>query len=445
VIVVFPGGERYPMLVDRMDIPLFNPTIWSFTRFRSKSSNTMEQALRSVMLIYFFCFRRGIDLADRIWDGSFFSAVELDALFDEAVTRFADIASRPALADHLGPAPMARRNTNVARFLRAPKKAKKKKTVAPETTRIRIHYIKDYLQWISEDRRHRMPTKTAEDLQRLELHRDTLASLLEGIEQRLPGAANDEGTRESLEPDQIALLLRVTDPDSGDNPWTSPFVRLRNWVIVRWLLATGARRGELLSLWVKDFNTREGWFEIVRRFYGKIDPRKRAPRIKTKERLAPLDEELTELGERYLAERRKIVAARKHPFLFVADDGAPMSESAITDLFATLRAKHPRLAPVTAHVLRHQWNEIFSTYCDKNGIPPEQELDERRFLMGWSRISKMPGYYLKRKNRRRANEHLLDMQRGLMRHGSEIKRRIDEMVAAESSLQGDMGYLRELT
>jgi integrase len=251
-----------------------------------------------------------------------------------------------------------------------------------------------------------------------------LVQVLDQIAERVP-AGNTKG-RTSLQAGQRVRLLAICHPQSTENPWVDPFVRLRNWAIVRWFLGTGMRRGEMLSLLVRDFNRGQAYCEIKRRHDNKHDKRRRQPKVKTLERLAPLDEELVQLGEQYLEARSKIDAARKHGFLFVAADGKPLSESAIVEMFATLREKYPDVGPVSAHVLRHQWNEDFSVYADTIGMSSSEEVQERCWLMGWSPTSRMPAHYLKRRTKAKADEHSKAMQRGLMAHGSEIQQRILE-------------------
>lgn len=251
-----------------------------------------------------------------------------------------------------------------------------------------------------------------------------LAETIAQLRQRFP-PVRFKG-RKSLESTARARLLSVADPSSPENPWTDPFVRLRNWVIINWLLGTGMRKGELLGMLVRDFDRREGYCEIRRRQDNKRDPRRKEARAKTLERLAPLDERLTQLGEQYLASRNGIQSALRHGFLFVATSGKPLSANAITEMFSTLRKKYPEIGPACAHVLRHQWNEDFSIYADAVRMKPDEEVAERCWLMGWSPTSKMPAHYLKRKTKAKADEHSRDMQRRMVKHGPEIKRRIED-------------------
>ncbi|MGK7339981.1 tyrosine-type recombinase/integrase, partial [Salmonella enterica] len=67
------------------------------------------------------------------------------------------------------------------------------------------------------------------------------------------------------------------------NPY-APHVRFRNNLIIKILLETGMRGGELLNLKIADFNYKKKNLCIVRRPDNKDEPRLRQPLVKTLER-----------------------------------------------------------------------------------------------------------------------------------------------------------------
>lgn len=408
------------MLIDGSGVPLFDPTVWSISKFRHKSAATMEQALRGAMLVHLFCWRHEIDLSQRFRDGAFLGMGELDALVADAARPFATLRR---LAKPTNKA--SQRKASVVRLLRRLPAQSQGQTLDPETTRIRLYYATSYLEWLGDRQRLRLSGGPAGELAGSHDYAARLARLVEQIEERSPSGAR--GGRISLSTQQRAALLAAADPNGPANPWRSEFVRMRNWVIVRWLLGTGMRRGELLGLRVRDFNRSQGYCEIRRRHDDKREVRRRQPNAKTLERLAPLDEDLTLLGERYLRARNTIETARKHGALFVTAGGKPLSDSAITEIFATLRARCPEVGPASAHVLRHQWNEDFSVYADTIGMDEDDERRERCWLMGWTPTSKMPGHYLKRRTKEKADEHVKEMQHRLMKSGAETRGHLEDM------------------
>jgi integrase len=119
--------------------------------------------------------------------------------------------------------------------------------------------------------------------------------------------------------------------------------------------------------------------------------------------------------------RRQLPAAKKHPFLFVASrTGQPLTLVAAKKLFVELRQGCSRLPKdLSAHVLRHTWNERFSEEVDKKGIDPETEKHIRSYLMGWAPTSPMAATYTRRHVQRKAREVSFALQTKLMNPGGE--------------------------
>ena len=81
--IVLASGERFPILLERASgVPLFEPAVYSVTELRAtnKAANTIEHALRSVMLLLLFLKGREIDLEQRMRGGLVLDVGEIDAL-----------------------------------------------------------------------------------------------------------------------------------------------------------------------------------------------------------------------------------------------------------------------------------------------------------------------------------------------------------------------------
>jgi len=131
------------------------------------------------------------------------------------------------------------------------------------------------------------------------------------------------------------------------------------------------------------------------------------------DRLLEMNEPLANLTHKYIVgARRSIKGARRHDFVFVASkSGAPLSYQALAKSLATLRNTHPDLfLGLTAHVLRHSWNEDFSDMADEANMDPEREKKLRSRLMGWSETSGTAATYNRRHIRRKANDALRSIQ-----------------------------------
>lgn len=98
------SGERLPMLLDgSTGLPLFQPTLYALTeiRGRDRSSATIQQALRSVMALYFVLGRLGIDLEARLAERTLLQAGEIEEV--ARVLSSADGSSRaPRVASRRG-------------------------------------------------------------------------------------------------------------------------------------------------------------------------------------------------------------------------------------------------------------------------------------------------------------------------------------------------------
>jgi integrase len=130
------------------------------------------------------------------------------------------------------------------------------KTASPQvdasTAAIRIHYIRDYLKWLTSNRLFSMGPKE-----------DTFAALkgsadlVRGVLAELaPVASNrhEVTNRKGLLQNEIDKILAVMDPTSPANPWKGKHTKGRNYLIAKWLVALGIRRGELLNIRIDDIN-----------------------------------------------------------------------------------------------------------------------------------------------------------------------------------------------
>jgi integrase len=407
--LVLQSGERLPILLNSdTGSPLFEPTVYALTelRARNRAAATIEQALRAVLVLYTFTDSRGIDLNARLAKGRLLQLGEIDELARQC--RLALAAADP----HVTVALSGRRRPSAAgvwmRSGQAPVE------IDASSAALRLRYIRDYVRWLAIDR-----------LQHIERGNPTHTALLAESElvvrllgQRIPSTASRDfvGQRQGLSPEALARLNEVITPSSSENPWKGAHARERNALIVHWLRSLGLRRGELLGVRIPNINFQANEVRITRHADDPDDPRIRQPNTKTYGRLVPLDDELAQLTRHYiLGTRRAIAGARKHDYLFVANGtGAPLTLGAVDHIFTALRRKCPDLpSDLSAHVLRHTWNDRFSELMDEKDIPEEIEHKMRSRLMGWSETSKTASTYTRRHVHKRAREAALQLQRSI--------------------------------
>lgn len=407
--IVMSSGERLPMLIElATGEPLYEPSLYVLSEIRAtnRASSTIDHVLRSIMVLQLYLDLARIDIERRFQEGWVLSLSEIDELVRHCRRSVAEQlraggASGSSQAVHLGSA-------NVVRYAR---RGRAPIEVAGHTAANRVRAIRDYLDWLVRYRMARYQPSSAEGAGLW----DDWKRCKEALDARVPRhkGRNAIGRREGLSPEVVSRLLSVTSPDSPENPWKGGSTRIRNSLVIRWLLELGLRRGELLNVKITDINFQSEELLVARRADDPQDPRKDQPKVKTRDRKLPVSSHLCAMTHDYITKTRRLIpGAKRHPFLFVAmGTGAPLSLSSVNCLFAELREAFPdEFFAVTPHVLRHTWNDHFSETMDKAKVTEPEEEQMRSFLMGWSPTSKTALNYTRRHVRLKAQRVSLQMQ-----------------------------------
>ena len=284
--------------------------------------------------------------------------------------------------------------------------------ISPDSAATRLRNIRDYLSWLAMDRmsKHGIDASLRLSLESSRYHTS------HAIDARLPSGSNNPfgfNQREGLEPEMVDRILKVTNPQSAENPWSDEHARYRNALIIEWLLSLGLRRGELLNVRIDDIKFRESTVRIARRADDPNDPRKNQPKVKTKGRIIPISSGLMDKTNDYILNNRSMIrGAGKHDVLFVSSaNGGPLSIPSLNKIFNVLRKNCPDMPDtVFPHIFRHTWNERFSEQMDANAVGEEAEKKARSYLMGWSETSGTAATYTRRHIRKKAQEASLAMQ-----------------------------------
>jgi integrase len=404
--ITFVSGERFPMLVDvQTGIPLFDATsfILSEIRGRHRASATIEQVLRALKVFYLFCDQHEIDLSVRMRSGLLLEIGEIDALVRLCRLPMPNIEA----LDSMRAAPSPRATASLEAY-RIRAKASTEE-VSGYSAGMRIRYIRDFVQWLSD--------RSLTSFGLMDRRREALFNIKEtvvsGLTARIPSdrGRNKVARRRALDESTQDRLWSIVDVDSPENPWESRHARIRNALIVRWFVGLGIRRGELLGVRVSDVSFRKLEVFIARRADDPGDPRTNQPNTKTHDRLLPISDDLARRTHQYIVEeRRRYASARRHPFLFVANGGAPLSLRGLNEIFMALRKKHPDLPDIFPHLLRHTNNYNFSNLADEQGLSPEVEKKTRAQIMGWSETSSTAETYTRREIERKARAASLHLQ-----------------------------------
>ncbi len=406
----FTSGERLPLLVRRVTgLPIEAPTYWVTASERplNKAAATLEKQLRHLMLLYLWADARGRTPEDLIGAPGFLTLEQLNDLDRFCRQRFPDAVAVALKAQGAG--------GNVVPFRgRKPKNPDRPGVRTDVGHRIAaIHAFLDHVSFA-----HASRLEPGSEARRV--YEAARKAILGALRERARAFRPPRGVRqprEGLPEETRQLLLAAIRPGHADNPW-EPQVQKRNELIVRLLYELGMRRGEVLCLRVGDIKLTPdgGLLTIERRPQDPEDPRQPKPQVKTLGRELAIVPALRELFTGCLAERRKLPGARRHPFLFVsAADGAPLGWWSMTKIFKALRERVADLPDdLSAHVLRHDWNDRFSEMSDRasphrTNLDATKEERARAYAQGWSNPATAT-QYTRRWTREAANKRSLAMQ-----------------------------------
>lgn len=402
----FRNGERHSVLQVPYGLPVHEVTLYlDKYRRKGRAANTIHFVCQTLALLYRELDKAKVDLLGRLASGQFLTLPELNRLASAAQYRMADLDEEVAYK--------ARSNViNLSRVrLRRKVCETERKAVDVATQASRLRYMADYLAFLSD---YVEGTLSESERKKLKAEKE---HALTAFRSNIPEVSKRAklNARVGLSEEEMERVLSVVHPDSPNNPWERGFVRLRNWLIVVLLLATGMRRGELLGLQIGDLHPSQPKLRIIRRADAAEDLRRIQPNTKTNDREIELGPAiLRRLWSFINTERRAIKAARKIPQIFVSDEGEALSQSSIDKLFAQLRAACPGLPMrLTSHVMRHTWNDRFSEQAEALGLSDAVEEKARNAQQGWSDNSAMAATYTRRYTTKKGRQVALKLQERL--------------------------------
>ena len=328
--IKFSSGERMPFLVRiSTGIPISSAMYWIIAHRRAggRQPNTLCNELRALMFLFLWADARGIDVEERLREGTFFTLTE--------VIDLANVCGQ--YIDHI----LSKVNVDAVHSLKCIGKSRKKRaSIKSSEKRNRLAAVRSFVEFTSAD----ILSQLSPWPHRWNFYNDVRDQCLGFIEAQTgpaPKHSNDMGMPEGLNPDTLARLRSVIEPNHPENPF-SPNVRFRNYLLIRMLIEAGLRRGELLGIRVSDCSLgRDATIAIHRRPDDPDDPRLYKPSTKTAARLLALSGRTSELLHEYVVRHRsKIPGARGHPFLFVdVTTGLPLSLSSVNKILRKIRKK----------------------------------------------------------------------------------------------------------
>ena len=404
--LVFPNGERLPVMMDRMSgVPEFYPNLYAVTFLRqvNLASSSIDKILRTIAILQTYFDERNINIVKRIWQGELFSLAEIDGL-----VRYCRQSFRKTRKGAL------RANVH---FLSTEPEEEPRVTI--DTYVVRLRHIHTYLKWLITERKL---DKTVCKKVKQKLERDG-AVILEAISSRTPITSGHKqpAEKKALPMEATNLILSVATPESPYNPWKHEFVKRRNQLVLELLFRTGLRSGELLGLKVEDIVFESDLLKVVRRPDDRDDPRKREPNVKTVARDKTLPPEVVPLLMDYILYfRGNIKRADAHTYLIISSTGQPLSRTRFNEICLELR-KHFGQLPrcFTSHICRHTFSTNLAISENEKGNDTASIHNTLRLENGWSHGSSMPAYYTQTFIREEARKAILSLQDVYMNRGSD--------------------------
>lgn len=411
------NGERLPTLLCPNGVPDLEATLWATTSLRSQNlaSATIEQALRSLIILKLVLQDRKVNLAERLRAGTYLDLSDVEAIANAAKRPIEALEKEIAARAHELPSPRLPQRAKIVQLHRSASLNSDKNSVSADTAAIRIGYIRKFITW----------KINREILEHHEKNRANLIALRELIDSELHNKTTEPhgktlvAIRQGLTSAQHKSLIIATAPNSTQTTSTNPLIKLRNELVIHLLLELGIRRSELLGLRVNDFDPRQQEVRILRRPDDKSDPRLHEPNTKTRERLLPLSKALFDKINSYLKLRHLKVKGR-HSFLIISVSGKPLSISETNRIFQKL-SRLTGITPLSPHTLRHTHFEELAEELNESNHSTEQQIRIIRQQGGWSEHSDSPYRYMTRFINNQTRKASITIQEKInLKHSKEI-------------------------
>lgn len=389
-------GALLSVLVDNQGMPLFWPNAYATTKYRDAghSNFTIIKTLRTLGMAHQWAAARGHDLDIWLSTGAFLNA--------EDATDLALYLRLDSKAQHLelqfSSSPSSRRIYSAEQLrggFKATSAVRQQNVISNEEASSRIRCIARYLTY-HKKRRIGVIERSLNDADKF---RENAEAAIGTLNELAPVVYSDEDEEclMGLPINQQLTIEEIFKPNTSNNPFSTQFLKHRNYLIWLFLKDTGMRRSECRYIRVDDVNYSSNRVSI---------------RVsKTRARTVPISKKCSRVFHDFIMDYWSNIPAqsRAHAYLFTTENGHHLALDSINLIFRWIRKKFPNLPQfLSPHVMRRTWNDRFSEKIDAQ--PPEKrmviekEKQIRNRLMGWTANSDMSVRYSKRHTRKKSDD-----------------------------------------
>ena len=369
------------MLVDDAGMPLHfaNRYAYSMIEKSGKSLSSIKQALFVISRLYLWAELRGVDLERLLFFGDHLNLDQVSDIID--FIQFTSITQKGILiAKQESVAENIINRSDIISFKNSAKISYKYTSIQVYANRLRS--LKKFLKWVIVERIAQRIKTTAKIIEASKLALDRIENSIPRINTRL-----DDEKLEAIDLDVIERIAKILHPEHTQNPFSTYFIRHRNYLLLLLLIESGGRRQEIYHTKSKDIIAGTLQYDI------KIS--------KTKPRTLPVSRMLVDSFETYHHKywRNLSGKGRKAGYLFVKSNGERMSLRAVNYVIETIRKEIPEVPPwFHTHTIRRTFNHRLSLLIDKKRdegyiISHEEERKMRNRMNGWSGNSRMGEIY----------------------------------------------------
>ena len=360
-VITHPTGEQIPIILDDDGLPIPVPNEYLLSR-REKSTNTLVRNARELSILYEWLYREQISLGEKLTAPVSFNSAQINSVLVEQLR----------------------------------KNREQSKAVSPITFNQRLTTVRQFINWYMSVLISQLPY-SSNKFKSLSERKSVFNEWLSNSFMSSPPSR--KYLRKGLNKEESSFLINILDPTSSQSFGMNEAVRYRNFISIGLMIYCGLRPGELLSLRVEDIIIGAiSSVNIIRRNPDLSDTRQPRPQIKRNGRLLPIENiDLIKCLDKYIVDLRDILEDKsdsESEYLILSDEGMPLSQASITQLFHLLRNKYSEYLPnnLSAKSLRHTFSSKMEVTMRESGLPEQKRREALAYLRGDSSLSSQDVY-----------------------------------------------------